>query len=222
MSDFRNMPHDFAESELERRALQTKLFNYCRKLCMFHFAGNKTINWEREFISTQDRSSPVLIWKDETELLYHLEAMLLFGRSALDIFAYILAKTLFHPLGQKRIDSFNKFSKELIQSDCNELVDLKNFILESQEKATNWHQLLCGVKGRALRDKVAHQTIARIEYIETNPNSEKESCHIVVSDSSAVPLAEFVESLTGGVFQFCFIAEDAVSHRISSVRGEQQ
>ncbi len=183
-----------------------KVENACKKILMMWYAGQKTMDWENEFMSTQNRHFPTLIWDDEIEFLYHLEAMILFGRSALDISAYIFAKFLLN----SRMDSFNHFRKALMNVSDPKVAPLKKILLCKQANKTSWLNILCGSKrGRSVRDKIAHQTIARIEYLETSSNSEKEYCHVVIYDKT-VPLEEFIDELCKGVIHFCISAEDII------------
>lgn len=140
----------------------------------------------------------MLIWDDEIELLYHLEAMILFGRSALDIVAYVFSTFL---LG-KRTDSFNKLCQSLMKASNSSLLELKEAIKSKESVEASWLNILRGgEKGRSVRDKIAHQTIANIEYREVKPTSEKEYCHVVVKDK-AIPLERFIEEVTEGVIDF--------------------
>lgn len=186
--------------------IAAKVENACKKILMMWYAGQKTIEWENEFILTQNRYCPALIWDDEVEFLYHLEAMILFGRSALDISAYVFATLLLN----SRMDSFNRFRKSLMKVSDPKIVPLKNILLSKQANETSWLNILCGYeRGRSVRDQISHQTIARIEYLESRPNSEKEYCHVVIYDK-ALPLKEFIDELCNGVIHFCISAEDII------------
>ena len=197
------------------KLLSTKIANYCRKLYMMHLAGEKTLLWEQEFISTQNREMPVLIWEDEIEMLYHLEAMILFGRSALDIGAYVFTRLLLPPIGQKRIDSFNDFSKNILKSN-DEYSELKVALQALENNEESWYRLLCGItKGRSLRDKIAHQTVIHIDYRETRPYSEKEYCHVILGKYQGVPLEKFITDLSSGVMNFCLLSEDVIVKKYS-------
>ncbi len=183
-----------------------KVENACKKILMMWTAGQKTIDWESEFMSTQNRECPALIWEDEIEFLYHLEAMILFGRSVLDLSAYIFARFL---LGS-RMDSFNKFRKAVIKAPDAKVTPLKDILLAEQVNETSWLNILCGIqRGHSVRDKIAHQTIARIAYLPTSSNSEKEYCHVVIY-GNPMPLEQFVGELCGGVIRFCMDAEDMI------------
>lgn len=205
-SRFEELTGKFSVEETQIDILVSKTENACRKILMMSKAGGKTINCENEIMSGQYRGSPVLIWDDEIELLYHLEAMILFGRSALDIAAYVFSTFL---LG-KRTDSFNKFCQSLMRTSNSNLLDLKEVIKSKESVETSWLNILRGSeKGRSVRDKIAHQTIVKIEYREIKPTSEKEYCHVVVKDK-AIPLEKFVEEVTEGVIDFCILAEDII------------
>jgi len=182
-----------------------KIENTCRKLLMMSKAGKKAIVTENEIMVGQYRGSPVLIWNDEIELLYHLEAMILFGRSALDLSAGVFSKFLL----DKKMDSFRDFYKALIKSANSELLTLKETLKSLSSDEPNWLNLLCSIDGRSVRDKIAHQTIIKIEYREVKETSEKEYCHIIVK-GNAIPLNRFIEEVTSGVIDLCIQIEDLI------------
>ncbi len=196
----------------------SKLQNYCRKLYMMHTAGKRSMDAEKEFISTQNRECPSLIWEDEIEILYHVESFILFARSALDVAANIFALFLLEPFGQLRVDSFNAFSKHVLAADDLTTAGMRNDLAKLQDDGRSWFRLLCGSKrGRSLRDQIAHQTIVRIEYLETCIESEKEHCHVVINtmDGSenprvAIDFHEFHTNLSADVMGFVFKTEDLI------------
>ena len=186
--------------------ISAKIENTCRKILMMHHGGQQTLEHEYEFMSTQDRSMPALIWDSEIRILYHLEAMILFGRSALDIFTYVLTRLLFN----SRMDSFNNFRKNLITDIEPKLLPLRDIILSNQSDETSWLNIVCSNgQSRSVRDKIAHQTIVRIEYYPTDSKSDKEYCHVEIN-GKAILLDDFINEVCEGVFQFCISAEDII------------
>ena len=183
--------------------LKSKVEDTCKKLLMSWYGGYQAIEEEREFMTTQSRYGPALIWDSEIKVYYHLESMILLGRSALDLAAYIFSKLI---LGQ-RIDSFNQLRKKLLKNSDPTFNPLKQLI--DSQKSINWVDLVSGTKSRSLRDKIAHQSTIHIEYNETNPNSDKEYCHVEI-DGDIMPLEEFIEELRGGIKDFCLIMEDVI------------
>ncbi len=206
-----------ASSEQQRGIVHAKIPNYCKKLYMMHLAGKKTLEREEQFIVTQFRESPALIWEDEIEILYHLESMIVLGRSALDIAAYIFGIVLLSPLGKTRVDSFHNFAKRLLTQSDASLTKLRGILECADQDEQSWYRILVGtMKGRSLRDQIIHQTIVGIDYFETSPNSEREYCHVVIGRNpilTKVPLAEFVNGLRRGVINFILRAEDAIVER---------
>ena len=196
--------------EKKEALLYSKIENCCRKICMMDYAGIEAINTERDFILTQNRECPCLIWEDEIKMLYHLEAMILFGRAALDIAAYFFSSFLIKPYGETRFDSFNKLSKHILGSNDKNLLKLKELLERLGEDELSTYRLLCGCeRGRSLRDIVAHQTIIRIEYLETKEKSEKEYCHIIIN-KQPIPLESFIYSICSEVIDIFSTIEDLI------------
>lgn len=197
-------------NDMQYQILCKKLLNSCRKLYMTHGAGVSAIKTEEEFMTTQNREFPTLIWEDEIKILYHLEAMVLFARSALDLGAYIFSNLLIKPYGTIRKDSFNDFSKTILKNDDELLDPIKNLLIEMQTLEISWYRLLCGSeKGRALRDKLVHQTIISIDYMKVDDKSDKEYCHVIVNDIP-IPLELFMAGICSGVYEIFFLAEDVI------------
>lgn len=186
--------------------ISAKIENTCKKILMMWHGGQLTLEYENEFMSTQNGYMPALIWDSEIRILYHLEAMILFGRSALDIFTYVLTRLFLN----SRIDSFNSFRKTLITDIEPKLLPLKDIILSNQSDETSWLNIVCSHEQlRSVRDKIAHQTIARIKYYPTDPKSDKEYCHVEIN-GKAILLDNFINEVCEGVFQFCISAEDII------------
>lgn len=206
VSRFDELISEFSFDESHLDILARKIENTCRKIVMMSKAGAKTINCEKEIMLGQDRELPTLIWDDEIELLYHLEAMILFGRSALDIAAYVFSTFLL----KKRTDSYNKFCQSIKNTSDLKLLALREIINSKESIDTSWLNILRGsAKGRSLRDKIAHQTVVKIEYEKIKSNDEDLYCH-VVTKGKAIPLEEFVKEVIEGVIDFCLMAEDIV------------
>ncbi|MGD1838007.1 MAG: hypothetical protein ACPKPY_08120 [Nitrososphaeraceae archaeon] len=190
--------------------IKRKLLNSCRKLYMLHGAGVSAIKVEHDFIVSQDRECPALIWEEEIELLYHLEAMVLFARSSLDLGANIFANLMLEPFGTRRMDSFNDFSKFILKTSDEKLGAVRELISEMDNNEFSWLRLLCGSsKGRALRDKIAHQTIILVDYFEAEGKEDKEYCHVVINN---IPfrLELFIHNICLGVYTFFFLAEETM------------
>lgn len=205
-SKFDELMSEFSFDEPHLDILATKIENTCRKIVMMSKAGAKAINCEEEIMLGQDREFPTLIWDDEIELLYHLEAMILFARSALDMAAYVFSAFLL----KKRIDSYNKFCQSVKNASDLKLTALREMINLKESIDTSWLNILRGrEKGHSLRDKIAHQTIVKIEYQKIRSTDEDLYCH-VVTRGKAIPLEEFVKEVVEGVIDFCLMAEDIV------------
>jgi len=202
------------EEKLE--SIDNKILNTCRKLYMFHMAGLMSLKTEKEISIKQNRECIFLIWEDEINLLYNLESMILFSRSALDLGAYIFSILLLEPYGNCRKDSFNDFSKELLKSENQNLKPLKEKLQELEKDNLSWYRLLCGTRGRALRDKISHQTILAVDYFKTESSGDKEYCHVVV-DKSVIPIEDFIKNISFGVFEFFFLAEELIIKTWSDV-----
>lgn len=66
--------------------------------------------------------------------------------------------------------------------------------------------------GRSLRDKIAHQTIIKLEYQEINETSDKVYCHINFNDN-VIPLNNFVKNVCDGIINFCLFTEDLILNK---------
>lgn len=197
--------------ELHRNILISRIENTCRKILMMSKAGIKTIDCEEEIMLGQDREFPALMWDDEIELLYHIEAMILFARSALDIAAYVFSAFLL----KRRTDSLHEFCKLLMKTSDANLVDLQKAITSEGSVKTSWLNILRGrEKGRSVRDKIAHQTAVRIEYERVKQDWEDLFCHVVVEDQT-IALKKFVDEVNNGVIDFCILAEDVILSYVS-------
>ena len=186
--------------------ISTKIENSCKKILMMYYGGQLALECENEFMSTQNRCMPALIWDYEVKMLYHLEAMILFGRSSLDISTYVFAKLLL----KSRKDSFNEFRKSLIRDSESKLLPLKEIISSNQSDVTSWLNIVCSNgESRSVRDKIAHQNIVEIEYLPAYPESEREYCHVCIN-GKAIQLENFITEVCAGVTHFCMSAEDII------------
>jgi hypothetical protein len=64
-------------------------------------AGDRALQAEQEFYSTTLQSSPALYGEEALTLHYHLEALVVFARSALDIASPVFAELSSAPLRKK-------------------------------------------------------------------------------------------------------------------------
>ena len=193
--------HDKIEDNFEIsnetfHVLKAKLEQSSRKICMMWHAAEEAKRAESEFYSTTIKDAPALFGEDAIKVHYHLEAMVLFARSAMDIGATAFGWTLPDPFQRKKFDSFNKLIKEVVKIPDFELA---SYFRKLREDETSWVSIIAGTeKGRSLRDKLAHQTEFPIDYIELNPYSEKRR-PIVKFGEKQTPLDIFIESLCSGV-----------------------
>jgi len=180
--------------------LESKLFQSCRKLCLMWYAGDQALIAETDFYSITTKDSPALFGEDAIKVHYHLEAMVLFARSALDIASFLFGWTLPDPFTRKRYDSFNDLIKAILKGDRR--LEISNYFETTRADEYSWLSLIAGIdRGRSLRDKIAHQTEFPIDYMELNPPSEKESPIVRLGKDRYLPLEEFIERLRMGVIR---------------------
>ena len=191
--------------------IHIKVESYAKKMLMMHKAFETAVLTEIKFVGTQNRDMVTLIWNDEIEMLYHTEATILFGRSALDIIAYLLAIFTLEPFEFRRNDSFNSYSKKLLQTTTESNREIREYLADLENNELEWYRVLCGKdKGRSERDKIVHKSTSKIQYLETRAGSDKEYCHYIIGEY-ALPFEEFLKSLTHGVFDFIRIAEKTIT-----------
>lgn len=65
--------------------IRAKLEQSARKICMMWRAGKEAVKAEQEFYSATIKEAPALFGEDAIRIHYHLEAMVLFARSAMEI-----------------------------------------------------------------------------------------------------------------------------------------
>jgi hypothetical protein len=191
------------------QALENKLLQSCRKLCLMWYASKEALKAEQEFYSTTIKDAPALFGEDAIKIHYHLEASVLFARSALDIAANLFGWTLPDPFPRKRYDSFNDLVKTIMNGD--KRLSIALYLEVERRDKYSWLSFVAGrERGRSLRDKIAHQTEFPIDYMELNPPSEKESAIVRLGDElfEFLTLKQFIEELRGGVINSYLSLED--------------
>jgi hypothetical protein len=114
---------DDDESNREYDYLLQKALAAHQKLAMMFFAEYNIHEAKSNFESTQNMTCPVLYGVGRTQILFYVESMILFARNALDVAATIYSKLIL----ERRSDSFNDFSKRIIDADNPLFVDLKTY-----------------------------------------------------------------------------------------------
>ncbi len=183
--------------------LERKLHQSCHKLCLMWKAGAHSIEAEREFYSSTIKDAPALFGEDAIKVNYHLESLVLFARSALDVSSTIFGHLLPDPFTRKRLDSFNKLVKGITKEG--DQIDIAPHFEELRENEVSWLSIISNThKGRSLRDKITHQMDFPIDYEELHSPSEKETAIVWVNKNNYLPLETFVPNLTCGVIE-CFL-----------------
>jgi hypothetical protein len=174
---------------------------------------------EREFYSTTLRESPALFGHEAIELFYHLEAFVFFARSSLDVAAAVFGPLLL----SKKLDSFNDLTKAIVGTKKRDSAgerlgdDFVAWVTAEREDPHGWMPVLCGdERGRALRDKVAHQTGFPIHYQELFVESEKEYAVVRLAKDVTLPLDKFLDTVRDGVVENFLRFEDEVE-RLASI-----
>jgi hypothetical protein len=183
--------------------LERKLHQSCHKLCLMWKAGKHSIEAEKEFYALTYNSSPALYGNDAIKVNYHLEALVFFARSSLDIASTIFGYLLPEPFTKKRYDSFNKLVKGITVGD--DRIEIAPYFEKLRENQESWLSIISNTnRGRSLRDKIAHQMDFPIDYIELDPLSERRRAIVWVDQDRYLPLLEFVQNLKFGVIE-CFL-----------------
>jgi hypothetical protein len=178
--------------------IEAKLYQSCMKMCIMWAAGDKAIQAHDSFYSRTIQDSPALFGEDAVEVYYHLEAMVLIARSALDIASGLFGHIFPDPFPRKRFDSFNTLMK-VVGKNPDLSVNL-SWLIESRNDKYSWLSFVAdNLKGRSIRDKIAHQTQFPIDHEELRENSEKESPIVWLDDNIFITLQEFVDRLRLGV-----------------------
>ena len=180
---------DDDESNREYDYLLQKALAAHQKLAMMFFAEYNIHEAKSNFESTQNMTCPVLYGVGRTQILFYVESMILFARNALDVAATIYSKLIL----ERRSDSFNDFSKRIIDADNPLFVDLKTYFENNSNNKLHAFRLLCGSeRGRALRDIIIHQANIKLEYFEYKENSEKERLFLLLKDVPPIDFDAFV------------------------------
>jgi len=188
--------------------LKARLFDSCRKLSMMWYAGDQALEAEAEFYASTYHDSPALFGEDAINVHYHLEALVLFARSSLDIASRIFGELLPPPFHRKSYDSFNDLIKAIVKGP--DRLGVSTFFEKLRVDPFSWLSLVADIqKGRSLRDKLVHQIGFPIEYMELNPPSEKESAVVMISKDRFVALPEFIDALRIGVTEGFMLLEHA-------------
>jgi hypothetical protein len=192
------------EETIERsRFLTSKLEHCCRKICMMCFAAERSYEAEREFYSVTIREAPALFGMDAIDVSYHLEAFVYFARSSLDVAAAIFGLLLL----DRSMDSFNDVTKKIVSSKRSGTAarldaNFVSWVASERADKHGWLPVLCGEeRGRALRDKIAHQTGFPIHYEELFVESEKEYAVIRLSKDTKLPVKKFLDTVRDGVIE---------------------
>jgi hypothetical protein len=200
---------DYEIDHQKCRRLESKLTHSCRKISMMCIAAERAKAAEEEFYMATIREAPVLFGDDAIEVAYHLESFIFFARSSLDVSSVIFGEFLLN----KHYDSFNDLSKAILKMSS-KLKALSDHISTLRKDDYSWFSVLCGTeRGRALRDKVAHQTGFPIDYEELTLDSEKENAVVRLSETVTRPLDEFLDSVRNGVVGNFIKFEDEVMKR---------
>ena len=180
--------------------LQWKLAQACRKLCLMWQAADWALEAEQEFYSSTCRYSKFLYGHDAVTVHYHLEAFVLFARSALDLSANVYGALLPSPFPRDRYDSFNKLVKTVEKGEGS---PLRAYFEQLRADPVSWVSVLSGSeRGRSLRDRISHQTEFPLDYEELHPPSEKQYAVVWVEHSiPVVPLPDFLSSVRNGVIE---------------------
>ena len=194
--------------EVSIEQLERKLHQSCHKLCLMWLAGLNSLEAVGEFYSITIKDAPALFGEDAIKVNYHLEALVLFARSALDVASTIFGYLLPDPFTKKRYDSFNKLVKEI--TNHSDKMEFAPQFKAWRNDEVSWLSIISNThKGRSLRDKITHQMDFPIDYQELHPPSEKETAIVWINRDNYLPLSDFVPILTHGVID-CFLMLETI------------
>ena len=197
-------------NEVELLSLKKKVENSCSKLIMAMCAGEKTLSKEFNFIMTQNRECPALFGEDEIEIVFYAESLILFSRASLDILSTFLGKILLEPFMKVRVDSFNKFIKNIYKIENESLTKFKKLFDVENESDFSWLKVLCGSeKGRAVRDQIVHQKNLNVYYSEYIDGSEKEKCFVECLNYR-LPFDFFINHMKESLLNIIYQMEDFI------------
>ena len=183
-----------------RTRCERKLWQACRKLALAWHGGDEALRAEEDFYLQTVREAPALFGEHALYVHYHLEALVLLARAAMDIAAGAFGPLLTPPFRRDRCDSLNDLVKGF-ESDGTGL-PIGQYFRDLRQAPGSWLNILTSANGhRGLRDKLAHQMEFPIDYMELDPPSEKERAVVWVTRDLPVPLVSFVDGLRGGVVQ---------------------
>ena len=187
---------DTSETKEKVDYLYEKALVLNQKLSMMLYAKYNIFKVKSDFESTQNMEIPALYGIGKTRILFYLESMIVFARNALDVAATVYSDLLL----DKRLDSFNDFSKKIMKSTDTQLQSLKEYFLKNSDDGLCAYRLLCGSeKGRALKDIIIHQANVNLIYSEYRENSEKERLFLILKNEPLVDLDDFVHSFISEV-----------------------
>jgi hypothetical protein len=198
------------------RRLSAKVEQSCRKLAFMWAAGDWARAAESDFYASTVHESPALFGREAVSVQYHLEALVLFARSALDIGSACFGELLPPPFVRKRYDSFNDLLKAIVKTGNPS--HLASTAKSWRDDEQSWLSIVADIqRGRSLRDKLAHQIEFPIAYEEIDSSSEKESAVVLLGDRYRIPLQQFIDKLRVGTVE-CYLAfESACSADASRV-----
>lgn len=202
---FSPMPGVGLEAALAASALEPEVKRYClgrlsvscRKLCFMWEAGERARAQETDFMMGEERDSPCLFGENAVKVRYDLEALILFARSAMDIASGVFAQTHPDPFPRRQMDSLNDLAKVILREETRSPA-ADYFRLQSDD-SHGWLSILSGTRGRSMRDKLAHQTEFPIQYEELDAHSSRESAVVVLDNTTAIPLPDFIDRVRLGV-----------------------
>ena len=194
--------------DYEPRRLSTKVEQSCRKLAFMWTAGDWARAAESDFYASAVRESPALFGQEAVNVQYHLEALVLFARSALDIGSACFGELLPPPFVSKRYDSFNDLLKAIVKTGNPS--HLASAIKSWRDDEHSWLSIVADIqRGRSLRDKLAHQIEFPLAYEELDSSSEKESAVVVLGRHYRIPLQQFIDKLRVGTVECYLVIESA-------------
>jgi hypothetical protein len=210
---------NFEISHPEFYALRRKVEQSTRKLCMMWHAAEEAVRAEQVFYQSTIKEAPALFGEDAVRIYYHLEAMVLFARSAMDVASTAFGLTLPDPFVRKRYDSFNNLIKTIAKL---EKYPLAEYFQPLRRDDVSWVSVIAGTeRGRSLRDKIAHQTDFPIDYIDIGDHTEKR--HAVVSfGGGKTPLPVFTRNLCQGVVDGYLKLEEQSLHHIRRIANDDE
>lgn len=168
-----------------------------QKIVMLQYARLNYHQAKTDFELTQNMTIPAFYGLGATKVLFFVETMIILARNALDVSSSVYSQILF----DKRKDSFNDFSKEIMKKEDGLFSDLKSLFESWSENPTSVYRLLCGTThGRALRDIIIHQAVIRLQYFEYKENSEREKLFLLLKDLEPICLDDFIEEFIDGLF----------------------